>query len=69
MTNKTFEVPNIHCMGCVQAIKNELGELDGVASVHGDAASRRIEVEFEPPATWEAIEAALKAIEYPPASG
>ena len=69
MTNKTFEVPNIHCMGCVQAIKNELGELDGVASVLGDAASRRIEVEFEPPATWEAIETALKAIDYPPVSG
>ena len=69
MTNKTFEVPNIHCMGCVQAIKNELRELDGVASVNGDAGKQTIDVEFEAPATWEAIVAALNEIEYPPASG
>ena len=67
MTRKTFEAPNIHCMGCVQAIKNELSELDGVARVNGDARSRTIEVEFEAPATWEAIVASLTEIEYPPA--
>lgn len=67
MTSKTFEVPNIHCMGCVQAIKNELRVLDGVAIVNGDARSRTIEVEFEAPATWDAIVAALTEIEYPPA--
>ena len=68
MTSKTFEVPNIHCMGCVQAIKNELRELDGVASVDGDAHSRKIDIEFEPPATWQGIVAALTEIEYPPAA-
>ncbi len=68
MTNKTFEVPNIHCMGCVQAIKNELRELDGVASVNGDARKQTIEVDFEAPATWDAIVAALTEIEYPPAA-
>ncbi|MDE2750763.1 MAG: heavy-metal-associated domain-containing protein [Chloroflexota bacterium] len=68
MTSKSFEVPNVHCMGCVQAIKNELRELDGVASVNGDARSRMIEVEFEAPATWDAIVAALTEIEYPPAA-
>ena len=68
MTNKIFEVPNIHCMGCVQAIKNELGELDGVAAVTGDARAQTIEVAFDAPATWEAIVAALTEIEYPPAT-
>ncbi|MCY3867709.1 MAG: heavy-metal-associated domain-containing protein [Chloroflexi bacterium] len=68
MTYKTFEVPNIHCMGCVQAIKSELRELDGVASVAGDARERTIEIEFAAPATWEAIVAALTEIEYPPAA-
>ena len=68
MANKTFEVPNIHCMGCVQAIKNELRELEGVATVNGDARGQTIEVEFEAPATWEAIVAALTEIEYPPAA-
>ena len=68
MTSKTFEVPNIHCMGCVQAVKNELRELEGVASVVGDAQTRMIDVEFEPPASWEGIVAALTEIEYPPAA-
>ena len=69
MTSKTFEVPNIHCMGCVQAIKNELRELDGVASVDGDARKQTIEIDFEAPATWDVIVAALTEIEYPPAAG
>ena len=69
MTSKTFEVPNIHCMGCVQAIKNELRELEGVASVEGDARKQTIDIEFAAPATWEAIVAALTEIEYPPAAG
>ena len=67
MISKTVEVPNIHCMGCVAAIKNELLELPGVAAVTGDAQRRAIEVEFAPPATWEAIAAALTEIDYPPA--
>jgi len=68
MTSKTFVVPNIHCMGCVQAIKNELRALEGVARVNGDARAQTIDVEFEAPATWEAIVAALTEIEYRPAA-
>ena len=55
-------------MGCVQAIKNELRELEGVASVNGDASKQTIEIDFEAPATWEVIVAALTDIEYPPAA-
>ena len=68
MTSKTVEVPNISCNGCVQAIQFELSDMPGVASVNGDAASRTIQVEFQAPATWDAIVAALQEIEYPPAS-
>lgn len=68
MTAKTFEVPKIGCNGCVQAIKNELGELPGVAKVEGEVETRTIRVEFDEPASWEIIAAALKAIDYPPAT-
>ena len=69
MTNKTFEVPNIGCAGCVQAIKNELGEIGGVSAVEGDLPSKTIRVEFDAPASWEGIVAALHEIDYPPAAG
>ena len=69
MTSKTFEVPNIGCAGCVQAIKNELGDLEGVSSVSGDAGSKTMQVEFAPPASWDGIVATLEAIDYPPAEG
>ena len=68
MASKTFEVPNIHCMGCVNAIKFELGEMPGVTSVRGDADTRRVEVAYDAPASWDGIVAALKEIDYPPAS-
>ena len=68
MSKLTFEVPNIGCAGCVQAIKLELSDLAGVASVNGDVGTREIQVEFEAPATRETIVATLKEIDYPPAS-
>ena len=66
MTSKTFEVPNIGCAGCVQAITNELSDLDGVASVNGDVSSKTVHIEYAPPATWEGIVESLKAIDYAP---
>jgi len=68
MEKKSFVVPNIGCAGCVQAIKLELQDLAGLDSVQGDVNSRRIEVQYSPPATWGAIVAALKEIGYPPAA-
>ncbi|MYD09492.1 MAG: cation transporter [Chloroflexi bacterium] len=69
MTTKTFEVPNIGCAGCVQAITNELSDLEGVASVSGDVSSRTMHVEYAPPATWEGIVDILSKIDYPPVAG
>ena len=68
MSTLNFEIPNIGCAGCVQAIKNELTELDGVGSVNGDVQMRTVQIEFEAPATQDSIVATLKEIDYPPAS-
>ncbi len=67
MATKTFEVPNIGCNGCVQSIKNELGDLAGVIRVEGEVESRMVTVEYDDPASWEAITTTLEAIDYAPA--
>jgi copper chaperone len=66
MTTKTYLVPNINCMHCVHTIKMELEELKGVQEVKGDAATKIVEVVFEPPATDALIIETLKGINYPP---
>ena len=66
MTSKTFAVPNIGCAGCVQAIKNELSDLEGVSDISGDVSSKTMQIEYAPPATWESIVQTLKEIDYPP---
>lgn len=67
MTTKTFEVPNIGCNGCVQSIKSELSDIQGVASVEGEVASRMVTIEYGDPASWEKISSTLEAIDYPAA--
>lgn len=67
MTTKTFNVPNISCSHCMMTIKRELGELEGVTSVTGDAETKAVTVEWEAPATWDGIKALLTEINYPPA--
>jgi len=67
MNTKSVQVPNISCHHCVMTIQRELGELEGVAGVSGDADTKTVTVEWEQPATWEDIEALLTEINYPPA--
>lgn len=66
METKTFKVPNIGCDGCVKAVKGELNSLDGVKSVDGVVDTKMVTVEYEAPATWEAIVKALSEIDYAP---
>jgi copper chaperone len=66
MASKTFRVPNVSCGHCVMTIKRELGELEGVVSVNGGVETKTVTVEWESPATWEAIESLLTEINYPP---
>jgi copper chaperone len=67
MTSKTFTVPNISCNHCVMTIERELGELAGVTGVTANVETKNVSVEWEPPATWEAIVSLLTEINYPPA--
>ncbi len=66
MDKKTFHIPNISCGHCVNSIKNELEELEGVAKVEGDPDKKEITVVWENPATIKAIEETLSEINYPP---
>ena len=62
---KTFYIPNISCGHCVNSIKNELEELDGVLKVAGNPEKKEINVEWDTPATIEAIRETLAEINYP----
>ena len=66
MENRTFHIPNISCGHCVNSIKNELEELDGILKVSGDPEKKEINVEWENPATVEKIKETLAEINYPP---
>jgi copper ion binding protein len=65
MESKTFSIPNISCNHCVMSIKRELGEIEGVSKVEGDADKKKITVEWDAPATLERLKATLKEINYP----
>jgi copper chaperone CopZ len=65
MEKETFSIPNISCGHCVMAIKNELGEMDGIKSVDGSPEAKTISVEWQSPATVEKIKETLKEINYP----
>lgn len=65
MKKESLTVPNISSWHCVSAIKNRLGGMAGVLSVIGNADTRKIEVEWESPATIESIKNFIKEMNYP----
>jgi copper chaperone CopZ len=65
MTEKKFHIPNISCGHCVRTIQNELMEIAGVKQVSGDPASKNVSVEWDHPATEDAIRKVLTEINYP----
>ena len=67
MTTKTFVAPNISCGHCIHTIEMEVGELDGVRSVHADEETKQVTVEWEDPANWDQISSLMTEIDYPPA--
>jgi copper chaperone len=67
MEKKSLFIPNVNCGHCVMAIKNELGEIEGVTKVEGDPGKKEITVEWDEPATLEKIKSTLKEINYPAA--
>jgi copper ion binding protein len=67
MSKDTFSIPNISCGHCVNAIKNELSEMEGVKSVEGSPEAKTVDVEWEAPASEDKIKETLKEINYPAA--
>ena len=67
MAKETFSIPNISCGHCVNAIKNELSEMEGIKSVEGSPAAKTVDVEWDDPASLDKIKETLKEINYPAA--
>jgi copper chaperone CopZ len=66
MITKTFDVPKIHCDGCVRTVTKALAQLPGVAKVEASAVTKKVLVEFNPTALDEArLREALQAAGYP----
>jgi len=66
MSKVEYYVPNISCGHCVHTIKMEVGELVGVSSVDASQDTKKVVIEFDPPATKDQIESVLVGINYPP---
>lgn len=68
MAERTVSIPNISCGHCVKTIERELSELSGVEWVGAEAAGRTVTVRWDEERTsWDAVEALLQEIDYPPA--
>lgn len=65
MEKNTLLIPNISCGHCVNSIKNELEELEGITAVSGDPDKKEITVDWESPATLAEIKETLAEINYP----
>jgi copper chaperone len=65
MKTVIYSVPAINCMHCVHTIKTELSEIEGVKSVEADAATKKVVINFEDPASEEKLEKTLAEINYP----
>jgi copper ion binding protein len=65
LEKRTFSVPNISCGHCTMTIENELGELDGVKAVKGDAQNKTVTVEWDSPTTLQNLKDTLNEINYP----
>lgn len=67
MEKRTFTVPNIGCDGCVRTVEATVRDVVGVKSVKGQVDNKQVVVEYDAPATWEAIRTALTEVDYAPA--
>ena len=66
MDSKTFQVLNMTCNGCVNTVRTEVESVSGVVNVDINKPSQLVTVEWEAPATWDAIKDALTEIDYTP---
>jgi copper chaperone CopZ len=66
MAKVVLSIPSISCNHCIHTITTELQTIRGVKKVEGDAQTRKVTVEYEPPADLEIIRDALAKIDYTP---
>jgi copper chaperone CopZ len=66
MAQQSFQVQDIHCGACEDAIRTSLARLDGVRVIEPDAATNRVEVVYDESQTGEdAITERLGIAGYP----
>ncbi len=65
MKELVLSVPNISCHHCAHTIKMELGDTNGVKTIEVDIDSKLVTVQYEAPASEEAIRKLLTDINYP----
>ncbi len=69
METVTYTAPDISCEHCQNTIERTLSALPGVAAVHVDVPSKRVEVRYDPSVVGEArLVSALDEEGYPVAS-
>ena len=60
MTEATYSVTGMTCDHCVRAVKTEVGNIPGVASVSVDLGAGRVTVESEDPVDPAVVRAAVE---------
>ncbi|MDD2521757.1 MAG: heavy-metal-associated domain-containing protein [Anaerolineaceae bacterium] len=65
METKTYSIPNISCVHCVNRIEQALLALEGVDFAEADLVGLSVTVDFEPPADDQTIRQTLEMIGYP----
>jgi len=55
LTNTTVTAPDIVCGGCASAIKNALGQVQGIKQVDVDVETKKVSVEHEGEVSREKI--------------
>jgi len=60
MTETTYSVTGMTCDHCVQAVRSEVGNIPGVASVAVDLAAGQVTVQSQEPVDPAAVQAAVE---------
>ena len=65
METKTYSIPNISCMHCVNRIQQAVLAIEGVEFAEADLVTLSLTVDFEAPANDQTIRQTLESIGYP----
>ncbi|NLB70783.1 MAG: heavy-metal-associated domain-containing protein [Chloroflexi bacterium] len=65
METKTYSIPNISCIHCVNRVEQALLAIEGVDFAEADLVAHTVTVDLEEPANDQIIRQALESIGYP----